>query len=111
MKTRSYLLPFALMLLAACATLGVPTPQSFNEKEAAAISSVTAIRDTAASLLETGKISAGDAKNIQGQADNAREAIVLADTLHAANPAVGDDRLTAIITGLAAVQTYLATRK
>lgn len=107
---RHYLLTFVLMLLAACAGLGVPTPQTFNEKEAAAISSVTAIRGTALSLLQAGKITAADAGSIQKQADNAREAIVVADQLHAANPNVGDERLTAIITGLSAVQAYLSSR-
>lgn len=97
-------------MLASCATLGVQTPTTFNEKEAAAISSVTAIRNTALSLLQGGKIDAGDAQNIQNQANTAREAIVVADQLHAANPSAGDDRLTAVITSLTALQSYLATR-
>lgn len=99
-----------LCALIACGTLGVPTPQTFNEKEAAAISSVTAIRGTALSLLQAGKITAGDAQNIQGQADNARQAIQVADQIHTANPEAGGDRLTAIITGLNAISAYLATR-
>lgn len=103
------LLPL-ILLLSACASLGVPSPQTFNEKEAAAISSVTAIRGTALSLLQSGKLTATDAQNIQTQADNARDAIKIADQIHAANPEAGADRLTAIIAGLTAIQTYLATR-
>jgi hypothetical protein len=99
-----------LFLLAACQSLGVPSPQTFNEKEAAAISTVTAIRGTALSLLTSNKITAADAQNIQAQADNAREAIQVADQIHAANPEAGGDRLTAIVAGLTALQTYLATR-
>jgi hypothetical protein len=110
MKRNVYLLPVGLMLLSACAALGVLTPQTFNEKEAAAISTVTAIRETALSLLQANKITVEDAKNIQTQADNARQAIVIADQIHAANPEAGSDRLTAIITGLTAIQAYLATR-
>ncbi len=103
------LLPI-LLLLTSCQTLGVPTPQTFNEKEAAAVSSVTAIRSTAASLLTADKITAADAQNIQTQADTAREAIVVASTIHATDPAAADNRLTAIITGLNAISAYLATR-
>ena len=100
----------ALILLSACSALGVPTPQTFNEKEAAAISSVTAIRSTAASLLSSSKITAGDATNIQAQADNAREAIKVASSIHATDPGAADSRLSAIITGLNAISAYLATR-
>jgi hypothetical protein len=110
MYMRRYSLFPILLLLAACQTLGVPSPKSFNEREAAAISSVTAIRGTALSLLQSGKITADDASSIQKQADNAREAIVVADQLHAANPDAGSDKLTAIITGLNAISAYLATR-
>ncbi len=97
-------------MLASCASLGVPSPQTFNEKEAAAISSVTAIRGTALSLLQSGKITADDAQSVQAQADTAREAIKVAEQLHAANPEAGMDRMTAIITSLTALQTYLSSR-
>jgi uncharacterized lipoprotein YmbA len=110
MKKHLYLSAIVLLLITACASLGVPSPTTFNEKEAAAISTVTAIRGTALSLLQSGKITAEDAQNIQGQADNAREAIVVADQIHAANPEAGGDRLTAIVAGLTAIQAYLATR-
>lgn len=99
-----------LTLLTACASLGVPAPQTFNEKEAAAVSSVTAIRTTAASLLTANKITAPDAQNIQRQADNAREAIEVASAIHATDSGAADNRLTAIITGLNAISGYLATR-
>jgi uncharacterized lipoprotein YmbA len=99
-----------LTLLTACASLGVPTPQTFNEKEAAAISSVAAIRTTAESLLTANKITAPDAQNIQRQADNAREAIVVASAIHATDPGAAENRLTAIITGLNAISAYLASR-
>lgn len=108
---RHYLPSLLLMLIAGCASLGIPQADTFNKKEAVAITTVTAIRSTALTLLTSGKISADDAQNIQDQADNAREAIVVADTLHAADPNAGADRLTAIITSLTAIQTYLATRK
>jgi len=100
----------AVTALQGCTTLGVPSPKTFNEKEAAAISSVTGIRSAAASLLSSGKISVEDAKNVQEQADNARAAIVIASSIKATNPEAAENRLTAIIVGLNAISAYLATR-
>lgn len=111
MKPRSYLMPFVLSLLAACASLGVPTPQTFNEKEAAAIVTLTSIRETATALLRTDKITAADAQNIQNQCDNARAAIVIADGIKATDPSQAENRLTAIIAGLNAISAYLNERK
>lgn len=111
MNRKPYLLPLLLVLLTACQSLGVLAPATFNEKEAAAITSVTAIRSTALTLLTSGNITAADAQNVQNQCDTAREAITVADALHAADPTQGADRLTAIITGLNAISAYLETRK
>jgi hypothetical protein len=102
---------FAALLLTACASLGVPTPQSFNEKEALAISTVTAARNTTLTLLTAGKITAQDAQNIQKQCDNSREAISVADTLHASDPTGGMSRLDVAVAGLTALQKYLNTRQ
>jgi hypothetical protein len=107
---RPTLISIALVLLTACSSFGVPSPETFNEKAAAAISSVTTVRNTAYTLLVSNKITATDAINIQKQADNAREAIAVAISIHAANPEAGADRLTAVITALNALSAYLATR-
>jgi hypothetical protein len=113
MKPRSKLLFSALILtlITACAALGVAKPETFNEKEAAAISTVTAVRDTAIGLLTADKITAADARNIQQQADNAREGITVASAIHATDPAQAENRLAAVVTGLNALNAYLATRK
>lgn len=101
----------AVLALSACAALGVATPETFNEKEAAAISTVTGARSTAIALLTADKISATDARNIQTQCDNAREAITIASQIHATDPGAAENRLDAIIVGLNALNAYLATRK
>src|SRR5690242_15580566 len=54
-----------LVMLSACQALGVATPQTFNEKLAAGYSTITAARDTAATLLTSGKLSVSDAQNVQ----------------------------------------------
>lgn len=107
---RLHLSALALILLTACSVLGMTTPQTFNEKEAAAISTVTGARSTAIALLTADKITAADARNIQSQCDNAREALVVVSALHATDPAAAENRLEAIVVGLNALNTYLATR-
>lgn len=111
MKSKLFLSSLVLIVLTACSVLGVATPQTFNEKEAAAISTVTGARSTAIALLTADKISAADARNIQTQCDTAREAITVAAAIHSTDPAAAENRLEAIVVGLNALNTYLATRK
>lgn len=103
-----YALVFAM--LTACATLGVEAPKTFNERLAAAYTMVTAARDTTATLLTSGKVSAAEAQNIQQQLDNARTGLDLARQVHGTSPPAGDAKLDAIVTGLTALQAYLSTR-
>lgn len=101
---------FALVALIGCAALGVATPQTFNEREAAAIASVTAARDLSASLLAANKISVADARNVQKQCDVLREGISVASTLHATDPAAAETRLAGAIAALTALNGYLKGR-
>lgn len=98
---------YLLVILTACTTIGVPAPQTFNERLAAAYSTVTAARDTTATLLTSGRLSAADAQNVQQQLDNARTGLDLARQVHATDPAGGDAKLDAIVVGLTALQAYL----
>lgn len=103
---------FALLYLAAgCAQLGLPTPQTFNEKLAASYSAVTAARDTAITLLTAKKIGADDAQNVQNQADNARAGLDIARKIHATDADAGNAKLTSVQAALTALQSYLATKK
>ncbi len=99
-----------LVMLTACATLGVQAPQTFNERLAAAYTTVTAARDATATMLTSGRLSAADAQNVQSQLDNARTGLDLARQLHATNPPAGDARLDAVVMGLTALQAYLQSR-
>lgn len=100
---------FALSILAACAQLGVASPETFNEKALFALATVTEIRNGAGTLLGGGKISAAEAQTVQNQADNARQAIDLARATHSTDPAGADSRLAATITVLNGLRAYLAT--
>lgn len=96
--------------LIACASLGVPTPDTFNKKLAVGISTVTELRSTATTLLVAGKITATDAQNIQTQADNAAAGITIARSLSGADLTAADAKLTASVTILTALQAYLAMK-
>jgi hypothetical protein len=61
-------------------------------------------------LLQAKKISAEDAQNIQTQADTARAGVDISRKLCGTDPAAADNRLTAAVTILQALSTYLATR-
>lgn len=100
---------FAL-LLAACAQLGVPEADTFNKKVFAGYNTVEGIAKTASDLRTAGKLSDGDRDNVVATARSAIQGLDLAKTLHASNPQAGNDKLTATITVLTALQAYLATR-
>jgi len=106
----TYLLTFACALLVACSSLGLPTPETFNEKVAAAQASVTQVRQTATQLLNTKKISVADAENVLKSTDAASEGIAVARAMSAQDPSAAQARLTLIVTALTAIQTYLATK-
>lgn len=100
----------AITVLAGCSLLGVPVPQTMNERVSAAYISVTTVRQETLSLLQAGKITAADAKNIETQADNARSGIDIAKQLDLTNPAQASDRLTAALSVLQALETYLTQK-
>jgi len=109
---RGFIAAFLLvMLVSACSTFGVPTPQTFNQNLAVSIAANTSVRETATTLLQAGKISAIDAQNIQAQADVAREGLNVARTLSGTDLASAQGRLEATTAALKALQAYLATKQ
>lgn len=105
-----YLALVALLLIAACAQLGLPAPETMREKVAAAQGASTQLRATATQLLNAKKISSADATNVLKTTDAAAEGIALAMQLSASDPAAADTRLKATVAILTALQTYLATK-
>lgn len=99
-----------LLLLAACAQVGLPTPQTTNERIAAAQASVTQARATTTQLLEAKKITSADAANVLKQTDAAREGIDVARTISATDPGAATSKLQAAVAILSALQAYLASK-
>lgn len=108
---KSAFLALALVALSACSVFGVPTPQSFNERLAVGYATVTTTRDTAAALVSSGSISADDGQNVLEQTDNARAGLDIARSISVVDPDGANARLTSILVGLEALQTYLRSRQ
>ncbi len=102
-----YALCISFTLLAGCAQLGVPTPETLNQRAAVALTSVTAVRTSATTLLQAKKLTAEDGANILVATDNARAGIDIARKL---GPAQGIDRIKAVQIALEGLQTYLASK-
>lgn len=110
MKKEAWFLAIAILIvLTACAELGITKPLTFNEQLATGYAGVTAVVNTTTTLLAEKKLAAADAANIEKQADNVKEALDLASTYEAVSTATGGAKLTAALAALAALQQYLAT--
>lgn len=108
----SLLLATAFAALAVgCASFGVPTPETFKENLAVAVTTNQAVRETAVTLLATGKITAADAQNIQDQANVAREGLNVARSLSGSDLASATGRLQATTAALKALQAYLIAKQ
>lgn len=104
-------LALALLSLAACAQLGIPQADQFNERVAVGYATVTAVRASATTLLDARKISSADAVNVQQQADTARAGLDIARTLDTTSPAAADAKLQSALTVLTALETYLRSKQ
>lgn len=109
-RLKFFLLGLALCALSACASLGVDAPQTLNHRVAAAQISVTAVRSTALTLLNAGKITAADAKNVQASADAGNAAIDLVMQTVSTDPGGASKKLDSAIAILTGVQLYLASK-
>lgn len=107
---RRLLIVLFTVILTACASVGGPDPQTFNQKVAVGIASVTTVRQSATVLLNAGKISVDDARNVQAQADTAMAGITIARSVGATDPAAGQTKLTAALTILQALDAYLKSK-
>lgn len=101
----------ALAAFAGCAQLGVPTPETTAERIAVTVVSVTAVRQSAQTLLVARKITPDDAENVQRQADNVIAGAQIARSLIGSDPAAADAKLQQTRQVLLALQAYLAARE
>lgn len=97
-----------LVICTACAALGLETPATFDQRAYAAEATVVQVRKSAAVLLNAKKIDVEDAENALKQTDLAAQGIKIARALP--DPTQKENRLTAIVAILTAIQTYLAAK-
>jgi hypothetical protein len=105
------LLPLLLLVLSACATLGVPSATTFNQRALAAQTAATAAVSTSTVLLNAHKIGSADAENVQKQADLVKESVDVARSIHATDPKGGETKLDSTVTILKALEAYLARKQ
>ena len=98
-------------MCAACAQLGVPSPETTRERLVVTVGAVTAVRQAATTLLVAKKLSVDDAENIQRQADNVIAGVTVARTMLTVDPAAADAKLQQTRAVLVALQAYLATKE
>lgn len=104
-------IPLLVLLLAGCASLGVPAPQTFNQRAAAATATVNTASQTVLTLLQTRKITPDESDRYTDRTEDAQEAIDLARGIYPANPADAEGRLALVITALQMLTAELETRK
>lgn len=106
MKTfKLCLVSAALAMLSACATL------EFNDEAALVVQGITGAVATGNTLVSTGKISKEDGQNIAKQADNIKEGLDVAITLHQTDATGGEDKIASLQAGLSALTDYLTKRQ
>lgn len=99
-----------LLLLSACASLGVATPQTFNQKLALAYGLHTAVLQATTTAVTNGTLSSDNAAKVLAKADDARTVLDTAQSAYAAGDAAGADSKLAIATvALTAIQAYLSS--
>lgn len=101
----------ATMLLVACETIGLPVPNTFNEKLATGYVTVTTVRTKTTALLGYGVITIREAENIQKQADTVREGLDIARSLHDQYPQAGKDKLEATLLILNTLNNYVVAKE
>ena len=100
-----------LMILSACATLGLPTAEKFGDKVALSYAAVAGVTRSTTILLNAKKISVDDADNVIAQAKNAVAGIDLAKSMAKTDMTAADAKLNAVRTILVALQAYITTQE
>lgn len=106
MQPLRYFAAILLLLGAACAS--IEAPKSFNDRLAYGYASVAASRNTAASMLERGRISKDEGRQVQALADRARTGLDLARGFAGkGDTKTAEGQLALALSVLTQLETYL----
>lgn len=97
------------LLLGACQSLGLSSPQSLDEQLASAYGLHTAVLSTTTQSLQAGTISKADAQAVLKLSDEAQGILDASHAIATSDPAGAQTKLTLALSVLTEVQTYLRT--
>lgn len=106
-RLRNQFLMLLVFALAACASLGVPTADTFNKKVVAAYAMIQTVAETAMAANSAGKLSDQDESNILTGLNASMTALKTAGQMHSTDPAGAETKLTATLQILQAINAYL----
>ena len=108
-QTRVALGLFALLLISACASLGITQPQSLDQRLAYTTGQITGIRSAAATAVESRAISADDGEKVLKMTDDAKALVDGAKTaLAAGDQTAAESKLVLATSVLTALRTFLS---
>lgn len=110
MRKLAFLFPL-LFLITACASLGVPAPQTFHERALAATATVNTASQTVLTLLKARKITPDESDRYTDRTEDAQEAINIARSIYASNPVDAENRLATTIALLQILTAELEQRQ
>ncbi len=103
---------FALFIfVSACTSLGVPQPDTFNKKVAAAITMTNTASQTVLTLLKARKITPDESDRYLDRIDSSVKSIAFVQAIHEAEPQAAELRLAVAIKTLELLITELDGRK
>jgi outer membrane protein TolC len=110
-RSSFYAMLAMLMMLTACAQVGLSPAETFDQKLAYGYSTVTAVRTSAAQALNAGTIDITEAKQALSVTDSARSALDAAGaSFSAGDTTTAMGKLEAATTLLTQLQAYLNLR-
>jgi hypothetical protein len=111
MKIKLSIVPLLLLILTACASLGLEPAQEFDERLAYAVAQNAAVRQAAANSLNAGEIEVTDAQFVLKTTDEARTLLDAARVAaEAGDIATAEGRLSVVAAVTVNLQTYLRSR-
>lgn len=104
-------IPLLVLLIAGCGVLGVPAPQTFNQRAAAATATVNTASQSVLTLLQAHKITPDESDRYTDRTEDAQQAIDLARGIYPADPTDAENRLELTIKLLQILTAELESRQ
>ena len=108
---KNFFLAGVLIMITACAALGLSAPQGFDQQLAQAYGVHTAVVQTASQSLDSGAMSQEDGRRVYQLAQDSRSVLDAAKAAELAGDQAGAQKnLVLALTGLNALQSFLTSK-